>query len=272
MAAMTKLDQIRDEWDRLASARDKMMSMKQDVETYKRLKVSCENAVGKLLETRAIEFSTRVQKYLPNDWTFNIQLMDGNKEVFRMGIMRNGRLHSALSGAEWTSVVTAIAMSVAEGLDDSLPAVLIPDDRAWDGKTLSSVMRGFSQFDGQVIMASTIRPTGRPPKGWTIIDMDEMSASWDSVDTVEEAPVETPKVKKTSINHASGGFRVTTRSALILEEAGFESSVIESMSRETVASIIKDGLAPENISVNQDGSYQIIRSAKVLPMPPAPKV
>ena len=272
MAAMTKLDQIRDEWDRLASARDKMMSMKQDVETYKRLKVSCEIAVGKLLETRAIEFSARVQKYLPDDWTFNIQLMDGNKEVFRMGIMRNGRLHSALSGAEWTSVVTSISMAVAEGLDDRLPAVLIPDDRAWDGKTLSSVMRGFSQFDGQVIMASTIRPTGRPPKGWTIIDMDKTSASWDSVDTVEEPPVEPEKVKKTSINHASGGFRVTTRSALIIEEAGFESYVIESMSRETVASIIKDGLAPENISVNEDGSYQIIRSAKVLPMPPAPKV
>lgn len=213
MAAMTKLDQIRDEWDRLASARDKMMSMKQDVETYKRLKVSCENAVGKLLETRAIEFSARVQKYLPDDWTFNIQLMDGNKEVFRMGIMRNGRLHSALSGAEWTSVVTSIAMAVAEGLDDRLPAVLIPDDRAWDGKTLSSVMRGFSQFDGQVIMASTIRPTGRPPKGWTIIDMDETSASWDSVDVVETPKVEEVTVKKTSINHASGGFRVTTRSA-----------------------------------------------------------
>lgn len=272
MAAMSRLDQVCDEWDRLTSAREKMLSMKEEVETYKRLKVVCEGTVGKLLETRAIEFSKRVQKYLPDDWTFNIQLMDGKKEVFRMGIMRNGRLHSALSGAEWTSVVTAIAMSVAEGLDDSLPAILIPDDRAWDGKTLSSVMRGFSKFDGQVIMASTIRPTGRPPKGWTIIDMDEMSASWDTNEVVEE-PQETPeKVSKTSLNHANGGFRVTTRSAVILEQAGFNQERIQSMSRETVASIIKDGLAPENITINNDGSYQIVRSANVLPMPPAPEV
>jgi hypothetical protein len=275
MAALSRMEQVRDEWDRLASAREKMISMKQDVDTYKRLKASCEVAVGKLLFARAEEFSARVQNYLPADWTFCIELLDGNKEVFRMGIKRDGRLHSALSGAEWTSVVTAISMSVAEGLAEGKPAILVPEDRAWDGKTLSSVMRGFSQFDGQVIMASTIRPTGRPPKGWTIIDMDEVSAEWCTGTVIDEVtePVaqETEPIKKTSINHASGGFRVTTRSALILEESGFDTDAIQSMSRETVASIIKDGLAPENISVNDDGSYQIIRSAKVLPMPPAPK-
>ena len=162
-------------------------------------------------------------------------------------------------------------MAVSERLPDNAPAILIPEDRAWDGKTLSSVMKGFSNFDGQVIMASTIRPTGRPPKGWNIIDMDKVSESWCMKESTEDEPVvESKPVSKTSINHANGGFRVTSRSSLILEETGFDSEVIQKMSRDTVASIIKDGLLPENVSVNDDGTYNIVRSSNVLTMPPAP--
>jgi len=271
MDALTKMDLSCSQWDNLSAARNKVMTMKGEVTTYKSLKSACEVAIGKLLGDQTRTFSDRVQKYLPAHWVFSIELLDGDREVFRMGIVRNGKLHAALSGAEWTSIVTAISMAVSESLPSNHPAVLIPEDRAWDGKTLASVMRGFSNFDGQVIMASTIRPTGRPPKGWTIIDMDEISAGWCSSEVEEVQPeIEEAPVKKTSINHASGGFRVTTRSALILEETGFDNDLIQTMSRETVAAIIKDGLLPENVSVNADGSYQVIRSSNVLPMPPAP--
>ena len=272
MDALGKMEIANSQWENLANARERVFSMKAEVDTYKELKLACESAVGRLLSEQAKDFSARVQKYLPNHWDFNIELLDGTKEVFRMGIMRDGKLHAALSGAEWTSVVTAISMAVSERLPKDAPAILIPEDRAWDGKTLSSVMKGFSNFDGQVIMASTIRPTGRPPKGWNIIDMDKVSESWCMIDSTdeEEQPVEEKPASKTSLNHASGGFRVTTRSALILEETGFDTEIIQKMSRDTVASIIKDGLAPENVSVSDDGTYSIVRSAKVLPMPPAP--
>jgi hypothetical protein len=274
MDALSKMEIANSQWENLANARERVFSMKAEVDTYKELKLACEVTVGRLLSEQAKDFSVRVQKYLPNHWDFNIELLDGVKEVFRMGIMRDGKLHAALSGAEWTSVVTAISMAVSERLPNDVPAILIPEDRAWDGKTLGSVMRGFSNFEGQVIMASTIRPTGRPPKGWTIIDMDQVSDSWCMVDATdeEESPVEEEPVSKTSINHASGGFRVTSRSSLILEETGFDTDMIQKMSRDTVASIIKDGLSPENVSVNDDGTYNIVRSAKVLPMPPAPNV
>ena len=200
--------------------------------------------------------------------------MDGVREVFRMGLMRDGKLHAALSGAEGTSVVTAIAMAVTDSLPDDYPAVLIPEDRAWDGKTLASVMRGFSSFDGQVVMASTTRPAGKTPKGWTIIDMDEVSASWlGSTDekVVEEVVEQTKPVSKTSLNHASGGFRVTSRSALILEEMGFDKDDIQLMSRDTVSQIIKSSISPDNVRVKEDGSFYTVKSGNVLTLPPSPK-
>jgi hypothetical protein len=262
------------QWDNIASARNKVVSMQADAATYKELKSACEVAIGKLLGEQAKVFSSRVQKYLPKAWNFSIELVDGGREVFRMGLLRDGKLHAALSGAEWTSVVTAIAMAVTDSLPEDYPAVLIPEDRAWDGKTLASVMRGFSSFDGQVIMASTTRPSGKTPKGWTIIDMDEVSASWlgdDEAPVVEEVDEEEKPVSKTSINHASGGFRVTSRSALILEEMGFDKDDIQLMSRDTVSQIIKSSISPDNVRVKEDGSFYTVKSGNVLSLPPSPK-
>lgn len=274
MDALGKMDLCCSQWDNLSEARNKVLTMQGDAATYKELKSSCEAAIGKLLGDQAKTFSARVQKYLPDHWEFSIELLDGEREVFRMGILRDGKLHAALSGAEWTSVVTSIAMAVSEGLPQDQPAVLIPEDRAWDGKTLSAVMRGFSAFDGQVIMASTTRPVGKTPKGWTIVDMDEVSGSW-SGDTKEEVVevvvVEPESVSKTSLNHASGGFRVTTRTAVILEGMGFEESDIQMMSRDTVSHIIKSSISPDNVRVQEDGSFYTVKGGNVLPMPPSPK-
>ena len=273
MDAMTKMDHSCSQWDGIAGARQKMLSMQTETETYKALKVACEGVIGKLLGTQAKTFSSRVQKYLPKDWEFSIELVDSGREVFRMGLVRDGRLHAALSGAEWTSVVTAIAMAVSDTLPDNYPAVLVPGDRAWDAKTIAAVMRGYSDFNGQVVMASTTRPAGKAPKGWTIIDMDEVSASWcadDEVQVVEEVDEEEKPVSKTSINHASGGFRVTTRTALILGEMGFAEEVINLMSRDTVSAIIKSGISPDNVRVQSDGSYYTVDAGNVLSLPPSP--
>jgi hypothetical protein len=81
----------------------------------------------------------------------------------RIGFQRSGRgLHTALSGGEWTSLVLALAAAAhdrdvaargREGL-----ALLVPEDRAWDAKTLTSVMIALSDFEGQVILMSTVYP------------------------------------------------------------------------------------------------------------------
>ena len=258
-AALTSMEIAQSQWQNFARARDNMAAMEADVDAYRELKKACEIAVGKLLSEQAKTFNKRVNSYLPTHWEFSIELLDGEREVFRMGIMRDGKLHAALSGAEWASVVCAISMAVSEQVPETEPCVLIPEDRAWDGKTLAAVMRGFTKFKGQVLMASTIRPTGRTPKGWKIIDMDEMSASWckpQVVDIVEVEPEQEPEL--TELNHASGGLKVTNRSTIMLSELGYKIPVIDMMSRETVASIIKDGLSPDNVRVQPDGSFEIV--------------
>ena len=60
------------------------------------------------------------------------------------------------------------------------------------------------------------------------------------------------------MNHASGGLKVTNRSTIMLSELGYKIPVIDMMSRETVASIIKDGLSPDNVRVQPDGSFEIV--------------
>ena len=200
--------------------------------------------------------------------------MDGDREVFRMGFVRDGRLHCALSGAEWATVITAVGMAVASKLDASEPAILVPYDRAWDSRTLSAVMRGFLSFDGQVIIASTVRPMGRPPKGWTIIDMDEVSKTW-----VEgEKPKEEEKPKKARKAPArkkvrnEGGLSVISRSARKLDERGFSMSDILTMSKETAKHLIDNNIDPDMVEILPDGGFQIVKADNVLPinLPPAP--
>lgn len=273
MTALNNMERSRADWDRMSDARQQMINLKGEVETYKSLKVACEGVIGQLLGEQAKTFSAKVQAFLPDSWKFNIELLDGSREVFRMGLMRNGKLHAALSGAEWTSVVTAIAMAVSESLPDNYPAVLVPEDRAWDAKTLGAVMSAYSKFTGQVVMASTVAPQGDIPDGWTIVNMDEMSASWVGEVTpeeVEEVDQEEKPVSKTSLNHASGGFRVTTRTALILEEMGYDEETIQSMSRDSVTEIIKSGIRPENVRVRDDGSFYTVNAGNVVALPPAP--
>ena len=103
--------------------------------------------------------------------------------------------------------------------------------------------------------------------------MDEVSASWsgDIKEEVVEVVVEPESVSKTSLNHASGGFRVTTRTAVILEGMGFDDGDIQMMSRDTVSNIIRSGIAPDNVRVQEDGSFYTVKGGNVLPMPPSPK-
>ena len=286
--AMTSTEVAAAQWDQLVSARERLTSLHTDLDRYKNLREQCDHAIGALLGEQTESFVGRVSDYLPSDWDFSVTLKDGSREVFRMGLLRDGRLHCSLSGAEWAAVVTAIAAAVADGARPTTPAVLIPEDRAWDGKTLSAVMRAFSKFKGQVIMASTIRPTGRTPKGWTIIDMDQATERWVSRDDddSEDQPVAmvtelpAPPVKKakrkstkkirSSLEMPTSGVIVTTRSAIILEQMGYSPEDVATMTKDTAATLIADGLAPDKVVLNADGGYSMVKAGKVLPMPPAP--
>ena len=277
MGALSKMEVLKDRWSDLINAQERVQSLGEDQTGYRELRSSCEKAVGHLLHEQARNFTEVVQKFLPDHWVFKIELMDGEREVFRMGFVRDGRLHCALSGAEWATVITAVSMAVTSKLKKDDPAILVPYDRAWDTRTLSAVMRGFLAFEGQVIIASTVRPMGRPPKGWTIIDMDKVSKTWVEGEKDEEAETEPePKAKRKAPVRKKvrneGGISVISRSARKLEEMGYNVADVLTMSKETAKHLIDNNIEPTLVEILPDGGFKVVKVDNVLPinLPPAP--
>lgn len=269
---------LKSKWDQIVSSKELITNLEIDAEKYKATKKVCDQAMATILQSQSELFVKIVRSHLPDEWEFEIVLYDEatSKSTFAMGLRRGDLLHEALSGAEWATVTTAIAMAVVNmGASVGEPAILIPEDRAWDGKTLSSVMRSFRNFEGQVIMASTIRPTGRAPASWTIIDMDKESASWLSPESYEEEaePDHSDDIRNDDvIRRPKSKSVVTTASAVAIEMMGFSSGQVNVMTRDTAAAIIKKKLKPTDITIDDDGGYSLNGGGKVLnlPTPPSP--
>ena len=278
--ALTATEIAASQWNQLITAKKKGESLLKDQDSYKQLNVVTNIAVGKVLTEQIDCFCANVTSYLPDGWDFRIVLQDGSSEVFRMGLMRDDRLHSALSGAEWAAVTTAIAMTVCDDLHPNMPVLLVPEDRAWDGTTLGAVMRSYSEFDGQVVIASTVKPTGRTPKGWTVIDMDETSAAWtkgtavvETVEATEEPAVEEPaqpevKTEPEVIIQKPKRRRrkVTKETAEIMANLGYTVMDIRYMSKQTAADIMQHSYGPDKVNINEDGTYTLAQQE----MPPPP--
>ena len=48
--------------------------------------------------------------------------------------------------------------------------VFTPEERAFDPQTLRSVLLSLSDAPGQVILCSPVKPAGKLPKGWTMVE------------------------------------------------------------------------------------------------------
>lgn len=183
-----RLRVLAERWGNLTRARDTAAEMSRESETYKGMKKELEMVVGSLLKRVSGGFCERVQAYLPKDWTFKMQLEENGKEVFRLGLMRDGKLRAALSGAEWATVTCAIAMVITTGLKPEQPVLVMPEDRGWDAVTLGKILNSWSSFDGQVVIGTTTKPK-KVPAGWTLIELEAKVEV-----EVEAAPVvEAPK-------------------------------------------------------------------------------
>lgn len=159
-------------WESVRSSRDTVMNLREDIHELEGLQKACSAAVDRLLKTSTESFVKKVQSYLPKSDKFVLQLVDGNKEVCRFGFDRDGVLHTALSGAEWARLTLALACaSVDMGAADTL-RIFTPEERAFDPATLTTVLRALSDAPGQVVMTSPVKPKGRLPKGWTLIEVD----------------------------------------------------------------------------------------------------
>jgi hypothetical protein len=254
---------------------EKIEQMKQGATESVALVAVLKDTLGEVLTYVVPVFCDKVQCFLPSDWLFDVQLKQSGKDVFRMGLVDDHdqkKLRCALSGAEWAAVTTAIAMATDLGAGELTnksrlvaPRVLIPEDRAWDGRTLSSVMRGFSRYDGQVLIASTIRPKGRSPKGWKIIDMDDwLKEQMTSVETSNgaDASVLSHFVSRPPRNQVQ-----SERAIVVLHGLGFTEEQINSMSAESAAQIISGGHMASCVEFNEDGTFNFVDTKNLLIMP-----
>ena len=170
--------------------------------------------------------------------------------------------------------MTAISAAVADGIRKTTPIVLIPEDRAWDSKTIASAIRAFSNFDGQVIMASTVRPSGRIPKDWTFIDMDKVTAGWLGASSdADPGDVDVDVQEEDEVVETEQ--RVEGQSAALLSQMGYEETDVARIKKSAAASIIRDGLSPDRVVVRRDGTITAPKEGKVLlmsmPLPPPPR-
>jgi hypothetical protein len=167
-------------WESVRAAEGRAVELETEAAVVGQLPTLCSTALERLLEKSRTAFEARVQRYMPKGMTFGVDLKDGDRDVFRVGLRHLTRpegstpnfsvLRTALSGAEWATVTVALAATVADGAPADQPVVVIPEDRDFDANTLTDVMESFASIDAQVIMAGTKPPT-HLPAGWTIVDL-----------------------------------------------------------------------------------------------------
>ena len=76
-----------------------------------------------------------------------------------------------MSGAEWARLILAIACVTS---DQGALNIFIPEERAYDPKTLGEMMKalGSRKTGGQVILTSTVKPRkAKYLEQWTIIEL-----------------------------------------------------------------------------------------------------
>lgn len=145
-----------------------------------RLVEECSEAVVTLLGQQRQEFVGAVQAHMPppekmpKGGLFDLRLTEGSRDVCQIGLIKDGVLHTALSGAEWVIVTTALAGVLATRYDCP---IVIPEDRDIDPETLANAMRALTDAPCQILWGATKTPKGRTPAGWEVIEADKLEVA-----------------------------------------------------------------------------------------------
>ena len=167
-ALRSEVERTAEAWKSVRSLRTDERDAKKAVNTLEEVIEGCKSAIEGILKSATQQFIDRVQSFLPPSDRFALVLSEGEKDVCRFGFVRDGSLHTALSGAEWARLTLALACACSSDSADTL-RVFVPEDRAFDAKTLRDVLIALTDAPGQVIIATTTMPAGRLPKGWTLV-------------------------------------------------------------------------------------------------------
>lgn len=170
-SAHAALLDARSRWTQVTEAQGRVLLMGRRADMLRDLSAAISTAVTKLLGACAAKFAERVTKHMPAGWQFDIQIGgDGSKTPFRVGIRREGRFDTILSGAEWESVLAALAMALTPGEDSGKTGVVVIEDVFWDPATLKRAMKAWSAYPGFVFICAPTAARGRPLKDWNVVE------------------------------------------------------------------------------------------------------
>jgi hypothetical protein len=163
--------------EKLQKARALGHEASEKADRFKRLAAACKTAISELVTANLELFIKRVNRYMPQGMEFGV--VSGTR--FRIGLVTYKPnpedpddpeviLHTALSGAEWVAITTAIGCVVTENAE---VALLIPEERAYDPEMLARIMRGLTKAPAQIVLTSTVKYKGRLPADWTVIELND---------------------------------------------------------------------------------------------------
>jgi len=167
--ALLDVKAARDAWASVQKAESTALDADRQAVEWKALKEALEAAMAATIEQSLAAFVSSVQSHLPKTDTFGMKLRDGDREVVAFGLVRDGHLHTALSGAEWARVMAAMSAACVPA---GKFACVIPEERAFDPSTLKDVMAALTDCPHQVILTSPVKPKS-VPKGWTVVERGE---------------------------------------------------------------------------------------------------
>jgi energy-coupling factor transporter ATP-binding protein EcfA2 len=157
-------------WEAIKKHQDQSLSSKRLADRYSELVDALKIGLKTSVEKAQTQFEGLVSKFIPEKEKFRIELNDGDREIFRFGLTDpDGHLRAALSKGEEAMVFSAITMALTYGKET--PIIINPPEAGWDPQSLVEVLGRFTNFDGQVLVTSTVAPK-YVPQGWSVIELD----------------------------------------------------------------------------------------------------
>lgn len=191
--AKTNLQQVEllhARWNDVINARDKVALAEREYAVWAQFEKALVEARDMLIKRAVATFEQRVNLYLPESDRFGLRLNDDTgREVFQLGLWRGDDspvFHCALSGAEETRVLCAVAAVLSER--QAAPAIIIPRERAHSKKRLAPMLKALGDAPGTIVLTTVENPGERATKGWCVIDVGAVEQ--ERVERSEEPSVE----------------------------------------------------------------------------------
>ena len=195
---LAELHTCRAGWEAHRRGEERAILAEREATEWTQLAVILSRTLGQLVERGRRAFEASAQAFLPTGDVFGLDLEEqpagdasaSPRAVARVGLRRTlgaeGHsesrtvLHSALSGAEWARVTAAIALAALPPAP--APAIVVPEERAFDPETLSAVLaalgRGLAGMPAdeapQLLVTSPVEPSA-VPDGWTVIRLGDVA-------------------------------------------------------------------------------------------------